>query len=107
MEGNKYTLVFDDVILKQLKKAGKDPKIREILSKMLDKLELIGHYAGELLDPKLLLYELKNKHPPIRLYFKVKGEDIFVFEYEIKKSEKKQQQTIDKLKLKIRNQDPL
>jgi hypothetical protein len=53
-----YQLVFDEVILSQLKKAGKNQKIKEILSKMLDKLELIGPYAGELIDSKLLLYEI-------------------------------------------------
>ncbi len=64
METN-YTLVFDDVIIKQLKKAAKNRHIQEILAKMLDKLELSGLNAGELLDPQLSLYEVKLKHPPI------------------------------------------
>jgi len=34
-----YKLIFDDVILKQLKRAGKNKHIRDILSKILDKLE--------------------------------------------------------------------
>jgi hypothetical protein len=96
-----YQLVFDSVILSQLKKAGKDQKTREILSKMLDKLELVGPYAGDLIDSKLLLYEVKNKHPPIRLYFKLKGSQVMVFEYEMKTSQTRQQNTINKLKHKI------
>jgi hypothetical protein len=97
----KYQLIFDSVILKQLKKAGKDHKTREILAKMLDKLELIGPYAGELIDSRLLLYEVKSKHPPIRLYFKLKGSQILVFEYEMKTSPEKQHDTINNLRRKI------
>jgi len=44
---NPFKLIFDDVILKQLKKAGKDSKTREILKKMLDKLELAGPSIGK------------------------------------------------------------
>ena len=45
-----YTLVFDDVMIKQLKKVAKNNHIKEILIKMLDKLELSGPSTGELLD---------------------------------------------------------
>ena len=51
-----FTLVFDDVMIKQLKKAAKNQHIKEILTKMLDKLELSGPDAGELLDSQLSLY---------------------------------------------------
>ena len=72
-----YTLVFDDVMVKQLKKAGKNQHIKEILTKMLDKLELSGPDVGELLDTQLSLYEVKIKHPPLRLYFKHNVKDVF------------------------------
>ena len=70
---------------------------------MLDKIEILGTNAGKLLDSKLFLYEVKNKHPPIRLYFKpkVNSNQIYIFEFEMKTSEKKQRQTINKLKKKI------
>ena len=95
-----YTLVFDDVMIKQLKKAAKNQHIKEILTKMLDKLELSGPDAGELLDPQLSLYEVKIKHPPIRLYFKhnKSTNEIYVFEFEMKTSPEKQKATIIKLK---------
>lgn len=70
---------------------------------MFDKIEEVGLNAGKLLDAQLHLYELKNKHPPLRLYFKqINQEEILLFEYEIKTSEKKQNQTIAKLKHRIR-----
>ena len=98
-----FTLVFDDVMIKQLKKAAKNQHIKEILRKMLDKLELSGPDAGELLDPQLSLYEVKIKHPPIRLYFKHNKttNEIYVFEFEMKTSPEKQKATIIKLKKKL------
>ena len=97
-----YTLVFDDVMIKQLKKAGKNQHIKEILTKMLDKLEFFGPDAGELLDSQLAVYEVKIKHPPIRLYFKHNKQtnEIYVFEFEIKTSPEKQKATIIKIKRK-------
>ena len=101
MEMN-YTLVFDDVMIKQLKKAGKNQHIKEILTKMLDKLEFFGPDAGELLDSQLAVYEVKIKHPPIRLYFKHNKptNEIYVFEFEMKTSPEKQKATIIKIKRK-------
>jgi len=95
-------LVFDDVMLRQLKKAAKDQQIKSILSKMLDKIELLGSLAGDLVDSKLRIYEMKMKHPPIRLYFKPNADtdEIYVFEYEMKTSKKKQKKTIDTLRKK-------
>ena len=100
---NHYTLVFDDVMIKQLKKAAKNQHIKEILTKMLDKLELSGPDAGELLDSQLSLYEVKIKHPPIRLYYKdnKSTNEIYVFEFEMKTSPEKQEATIKKLKQKV------
>ena len=70
---------------------------------MLDKIELLGPNAGKLLDSKPFLYEVKYKHPPMRLYFKpkVNSNEIYIFEFEMKTSEKKQQKTITKLNKKI------
>lgn len=103
MEKN-YTLIFDDVIIKQLKKVAKNQHIKEILTKMLDKLEYSGTDAGDLLDSHLFIYEIKSKHPPIRLYFKHNKQtnEIYVFEFEMKTSPEKQQATIEKVKQKAR-----
>ncbi len=97
-----YTLVFDEVIRDQLRKAGRDAQVRKILSKFFDNLEENGPNAGKLIDSHLFIYEMKNKHPPIRLYFKQVKEtnEIYVFEYEMKTSEEKQQRTITKVKFK-------
>ena len=100
-----YILSFDEVMLNQLKDLGKDVNIRSFISKMLDKIEEHGPRAGKLLDSQLHLYELKIKHPPIRIYFKpVKdSNEIYVFEYQMKTSEEKQQNIIRKIRFKILN----
>ena len=98
----RYNLVFDDIMIKQLKRAAKNNIIKEILTKMLDKLEFLGKDAGNILDSQLFIYEIKNKHPPIRLYFKhnVQTNEIYVFEFEMKTSPEKQRQTIKKVRQK-------
>jgi mRNA-degrading endonuclease RelE of RelBE toxin-antitoxin system len=95
--GKKYTLVFDDVMLKQLKKLGSDENLRRLITKFLDKMEEFGPLAGKLLDSHLQLYEMKMKRPPIRLYYKhnVVTNELYVFEYEMKTSPEKQQRTLD------------
>ena len=97
-----YNLIFDDIIIKQLKKVSKNKQIKDILSKMLDKLEILGPIAGKLLDSQLFIYEIKNKRPLIRLYFKynIKTNEIYVFEFQMKTSEEKQQKTIERIKFK-------
>lgn len=107
---NNFKLVFDEVILSQLKQLGKNNNLKLILSKMLDKMELLGPRAGELIDSHLFLYEIKSKHPPIRLYYMhtKQSNELYVFEYELKKSQQKQQKTISKLQQKaqtVRSQD--
>lgn len=91
----KFNLVFDKVILKKLKKT--DNSIRNHISKLFDKLEIVGALAGNLLDAKVNLYELKQLKHAIRIYFLIKGEDIFVLDFELKKSSKKQKINIFKL----------
>ncbi|MBI2207968.1 hypothetical protein HYU50_00570 [Candidatus Woesearchaeota archaeon] len=99
-----FKIIFDDVMLSQLKQAGKNKQVKNILSKMLDRIEELGPVAGKLIDSHLHIYEIKSKHPPIRLYFKhIMGLDnIYVFEYELKTSEEKQRKTIFKIKRKAR-----
>jgi len=101
--GDKYTSIFDKVMIKHLKRLSKNKHVKDIISKMLDKIEEDGPKAGELLDSKLHIYEIKNKKPPIRLYFShnILTNDIKVFEYEMKTNEKKQNQTIGKIKYKV------
>jgi len=98
----RYKLIFDDVIIKQLKKAAKNNQIKTILTKMLDSIELNGPLAGKLLDSKLSVYETKNKHPPIRLYYKCNENDqVMVFEFEMKTSKESQQRTLKKIRKKV------
>lgn len=103
MSDARFPLVFDEVMVKQLKKAAKNGSVKRILSKMLDRIEETGTAAGRLVDSKLFIYEMKSHHPPIRLYFKhnISSNEIYVFEYEMKTSEKEQQKTIDKIRGKI------
>ena len=98
-----YKLIFDDVILRQLKKAGRNYQVKLILTKILDQIEELGRRGGNLLDSRLSLYEVKVIHPPIRLYYKhnKKTNEIYVFEYEMKTSKDKQQGTINKIKKKL------
>ena len=98
-----YTLVFDEVMIKQLKQAAKNQQIKVILTKILDKLEKDGPLVGKLIDAKLFLYEVKLKRPPIRLYFKHNKitDEIYIFEYGMKNSPENQQYTIQKIKDKI------
>jgi len=95
-----FKLVFDEVILHQLKKASKDNSLKVLLSKILDKIEELGPRAGNLLDSQLHIYEVKMKSPPIRLYYKhnLSTNEIYIFEYEMKTSEKKQNKTIEKIR---------
>ena len=95
-----FNLIFDEIILAQLKKAGKNNAIKNILSKILNKIEELGPRAGKLLDSQLRIYEIKMKHPPIRLYYKhnIATNEIYIFEYEMKTSEEKQNKTIERIK---------
>ncbi len=98
----RFKVIFDEVMLDQLKKLGKNQELKNRISKMLDKIEELGPRAGKLLDARLSIYEVKSKRPPIRLYFKhVRNTNqIYVFEYEMKTSAARQQATIQKLKEK-------
>lgn len=99
----KYLIVFDDVLYKKLKKILKDKYIKNIFQKMLNKLELKGPLIGELLDSKLHLYELKNKRPPLRLYYRfdIYSGEILIFDFEMKTNSKKQKLTIARIKNKL------
>ena len=72
---------------------------------MLDELEEKGSQTGKLVDSHLFIYEIKNKHPPLRLYFKhnIQTNEIYVFEYEMKTSEEKQKLTLTKIRFRARN----
>ena len=102
MTESRFHLVFDDVMVKQLRKAAKNNQIKQILTKMLDKIEESGPDASKLLDSKLFIYEMKTMHPPIRLYFKhnLSTAEIYVFEFEMKTGGAEQQKTIDRIRKK-------
>ena len=57
------------------------------------------------MEYQTIIYEIKNKHPPIRLYFKHNKEtnEVYVFEYQMKTSGLKQKHTIGKLRHKAEN----
>ncbi|MBU2616394.1 MAG: hypothetical protein KKB79_00215 [Nanoarchaeota archaeon] len=96
----KFKIIFDKVIMKQLKKTGQNNFLKKILTKIFDKIEELGPRAGKLIDSKLHIYEIKLKHPPLRLYYKhnIFTNEIYLFEYEMKTSEKKQKKTIEKIR---------
>lgn len=76
-----------------------------ILSKMFDKMEALGPRAGKLVDSRLFIYEMKAKRPPLRLYFwhNAATDELYVFEYELKTSEGKQEKTISKIRKKLKS----
>lgn len=82
----RFTVVFDEVVQGKLQKLITD-----------------GPAAGKLLDNHVWLYEMKSKRPPLRLYFyhQQSTGKIIIFECEMKTSEKKQKETIGKLKHKL------
>ena len=100
-----YELVFDEVILDQLRSLRKNVGLRHRVSKMLDSIERLGPRAGNCLDVRGL-YEVKSIHPSIRLYFRHYDDsaEIFVFEYEMKTSVESQKRTIYRLRFRIRGQ---
>ncbi|MBI2146625.1 hypothetical protein HYU22_04760 [Candidatus Woesearchaeota archaeon] len=99
MEEKKYVVVFDEEMKKKLEEIIIKTNSKELIKKWLDKLEHLGPSAGKLLDNHVWIYELKNKHPPLRLYYHHHQETgkIILFELEMKTSEQKQQKTIRRL----------
>ena len=108
MINKNYSIVFDEVILKQMKKLGKNPFLKNLLTKMFDRIELLGGDAGNLIDSRLHIYEIKNMRPPMRLYFKIvePKKEAYIFEYELKTSQEKQIKTIEKIRKKVLSLKP-
>jgi len=98
-----YILVFDEVIVRQLRKLSTNKHLKDIITNILDRLEEHGPMAGKILDSRFQIYEIKLKHPPIRLYYRynIITKEIYVFEYEMKTSDTKQQKTIDRIREKL------
>lgn len=94
-----YIVVFDEVVKWQIEKALLKGNIMLIIKQWIDDLEKNGPNAGKLIDNHIWLYEMKNKHPPLRLYYHYQKafNKIIIFEFEMKTSDKKQKQTINKL----------
>tara|TARA_Y100000310_G_C20621290_1_gene783437 strand:+ start:1188 stop:1517 length:330 start_codon:yes stop_codon:yes gene_type:complete len=102
MERN-YEVVFDKVVKEKLQRIISKNNCREIIKKWFDELEVKGPSAGKLIDNHVWLYEMKNKHPPLRLYYyhQKSTEKIIIFEIEMKTRPKKQKETIGKLRYKL------
>ena len=100
-----HQVVFDEYVRIKLQKAISKSGYKKIIKNWLDLLEQNGSSAGKLLDNHVWLYEIKNKHPPLRLYFyhQKTTEKIIIFELEIKTSKLKQKKTIEKIRKKILN----
>jgi hypothetical protein len=98
-----FNVVFDDYVKKKFEKIITKGSYREIIKNWLDSLEETGPAAGKLLDNHVWLYELKNKHPPLRLYFyyQKSTKKVIIFEVEMKTSPLKQQKTIEKIRKRI------
>lgn len=99
----RYMVVFDEVVKEKLQRIIEQSSYRKIVKSWLDDLEDKGPNAGKLLDNHVWLYEMKNKHPPLRLYFHHQkfAEKVLIFEVEMKTSEKRQRKTIDKLRYRL------
>jgi len=99
-----FILIFDKVMVQQLRRLARDAVLRSRLHKMFDSIERLGPRAGQLLDSQGL-YEVKSLRPPIRLYFRCRegSNEILVFEYGLKTSVAAQQRVIDRLRLRIRD----
>ncbi len=98
-----YRIVYDEFMLKQLERLEKNKHLKLLLGKIFAKIEEKGLMAGNLLDSHIFLYEVKMKRPPLRVYYypKMNSGEIVIMSYEMKTSQRQQQQTIDKLKEKI------
>ena len=96
----KYRLIFGKSILKKLKKIENKSDIKNLVSKMLDKIEEKGPDAGKLLDLVVNLYEIKSKNPPLRLYFEIifEGKNAEIIDFKMKRSQDKQNLLIKKIK---------
>ena len=100
-----YELIFGKSILKKLKRVESQKDIKDLVSKMLDKIEEKGPKAGKLLDPTFNLYEIKSKKPPLRLYFEIifEGKYAEIIDFEMKRSQTKQKTLIRKIIEMLRN----
>jgi len=102
---NKYKLVFGSIVKKKLEKLKSKKDIKLYLSKIFNKIENLGPNAGKLLDNKLYLYEVKMKNHSLRIFFQIVIENNIakIIDFEIKKSEKNQNNLIEKIKEIIKN----
>jgi len=97
-----YALWFDDVAKKQLEKLSRNLAIQGIITKMLHRIKTHGNAAGKIIEPQIGLYEVKSKHPPLRLYYQEEGRIMHIFAIRMKHSQKDQQRTINSIISKIR-----
>lgn len=100
----RYKIIFGWSVLKKFKKIEKKKDIKELLTKMFDKIEEKGPDAGKLLDSALNLYEIKSKKPPLRLYFEIIFENNIaeIIDFEMKKSKNMQNYLIEKIRNYLR-----
>lgn len=98
-----YELIFDEGIKRQMEKDKRNHHLLMLLRKAFEKIGEKGENAGKLINIGRRIYEIKFKRPPLRIYFKVNqiSKLAVVYGYQIKQSQKDQQDYINKLLIKI------
>lgn len=94
-----YTVLLKEDVLKNINKENND--IKNLIKIYLKKIEILGPYAGKIISNKYSLFEIKLKRPPLRIYYQINQKEVWILEYEMKTSSKKQKETINKLKKKL------
>ena len=64
-----FIIQYDKKVVHELHKLRHHDDLAATYLHLLQKLEQLGPRAGKLLDEHLHVYEVREKHPPLRLYF--------------------------------------
>jgi mRNA-degrading endonuclease RelE of RelBE toxin-antitoxin system len=97
-----YSIHFDKRFLHVLHKLHKEAHVLHIYEHLLNKLSTHGPRAGKLLEEHTHLYEAKEKHPPLRLYYTYnkQADTITLLDFDTKNHQKKDiQKLLNKLQL--------
>ena len=98
-----FRIYTDKHVQRQLEAISRSATVKEIIGKHLLRIHALGPRAGKLIDAHNQLYESKCKRPPLRIYFQVEGDSIYLLEIRMKHSSKAQNKLIDALRERIRH----